>query len=145
VKLILYLLQHGVFLLHLASPLLVLFLECPHLAPQLLLGVPCPAHGLFELEMLDLQLASLQLDSFVLNLELAVLLLQSQVRLDEKRLQVVPPVLVMQESRLHLMEHLLILRETLLENRNLLLFLVIGPAPLEVEQLLAEGMQELLV
>ena len=85
-KLILHLLQHSVLLLHLPDPLLVLCVECAHLSPQLLLGVPCTAHGLLEFEMLYLQLAPLQLDAFVLNLELAVLLLQRQVWLDEKRL-----------------------------------------------------------
>ena len=74
-KPILHLLKHGFLLQHLSSPLLVLCLECAHLAPQLVLGVPCTAHGLLEFEMLDLQLAPMQLDAFVLNLELGVLLL----------------------------------------------------------------------
>jgi hypothetical protein len=95
--------------------------------------------------MLDLQLAPLQLNALVLYLKLAVLLLQSQVGLDKKRLEVVPAVLIVQEGRLHLVEDLLVLRETLPEYRDLLLFLLIGPTPLEVEQFLAEGMQELLV
>lgn len=51
----------------------------------------------------------------------------------------------MQEGRLHLVEDLLVLRETFLEHSDLLLFLFIGPAPLEVEQLLAQGVQEFFV
>jgi len=58
-KLILNVLQHRVLLLHLPSPLIVLCLQSAHLTPQLLLSVSCTTHGLFQLEMLDLQLTPL--------------------------------------------------------------------------------------
>jgi hypothetical protein len=58
-KLILDFLQHRVLLLHLPSPLIVLHLEDAHLTPELLLSVSCTTHGLFQLEMLDLQLTPL--------------------------------------------------------------------------------------
>jgi hypothetical protein len=51
----------------------------------------------------------------------------------------------MQESCLHLVEDLFVLRETFLEHSDLLLFLIIGPATLEVEQFLAQGVQEFFV
>jgi len=58
-KLILDVLHHRVLLLHLPSPLIVLRLEVAHLTPELLLSVSCTSHGLFQLQMLDLQLTPL--------------------------------------------------------------------------------------
>ena len=58
-KLILNVLQRRVLLLHLPSPLIILCLEGAHLTPELLLSVSCTTHGLFKLEMLDLQLSPL--------------------------------------------------------------------------------------
>jgi hypothetical protein len=45
--------------LHLPSPLIVLRLEDAQLTPELLLSVSCTSHGLFQLEMLYLQLTPL--------------------------------------------------------------------------------------